>query len=381
VHRLRFWFFSFFSLAAALGLPFVAVRANPMLLVDVQTNEVLFARDAGIPWRPASLTKLTTAMVVFNAIDNGRLALDTPVIISARATRMPPSRSGLPVDTALTMRDALNLLIVKSANDIAIAIAETVSGTVENFVAEMNRMARDMGMSATRFVNPNGLNDNAQVTSARDLAIVSLAIKRHYPQYGAIFATSIVRLDGKNLRTYNELLTQFAGTTGMKTGFLCASGMNMVATVERDGRSLLAVVLGASSERERAQMVARMVTGALAGNYPATGQQLTSIVDRPDLAPTNMRPLICGPEAKSYRARREAAFPFGLKGQKSFLGDNVAPRIYSAATLGRFRNVPTPRPRPLRPPSGQQGAQVLTNIAGLIVPLPRPRPAIIGEDH
>jgi len=382
VYWQRFWFFRLAALLAMLVFASSVARANPMLLVDMQTSEVLFARDAGLPWHPASLTKLTTALVVFKAIDNGRVSLDTRVIISPRAARMPPSRSGLPVDTALTMRDALNLLIVKSANDIAIAIAETVSGSVENFVAEMNQMARDMGLSATYFVNPNGLNDVRQVTSARDLAIVSLSILRHYGQYSPIFATSIVRLNGKSLRTYNELLTKFAGTTGMKTGFVCAAGMNLVATVKRDGRALLAVVLGTSSKRERAEMAAQMITEALAGKYPGSGQKVDSIANRPDLAPTNMRPLICGAKEKSYLAQRQAAFPFGLKGQKSFLGDNVTPRSYSAKTLGRFRNnVPTPRPRPLSAPSRQQYAADLTNIDDLIVPLPRPRPAIIGEDH
>jgi len=381
VHWQRFWFFRLSALVAMLVLASSLARANPMLLVDMQTGEVLFARDAGLPWHPASLTKLTTALLVFKAIDAGRISLDTKVIISRRAAKMPPSRSGLPVDTALTMGDALNLLIVKSANDIAIAVAETVSGSVENFVAEMNLLAREMGLSATYFVNPNGLNDNSQVTSARDLALVSLYILRHYPQYGSIFATSIVRLNGKSLHTYNKLLTEFAGTTGMKTGFVCAAGMNIVVTVKRDGRNLLAVVLGASSERERAQMAAKMIVEALAGKYPGDGKLVAEIANRPDLAPTNMRPLICGAEEKSYLAQRQAAFPFGLKGQKSFLGDKVAPLSYSAKTLGRFRNLPTPRPRPPSASLSGQSAQALANIAGLIVPLPRPRPAIAARAH
>ncbi|VAW20611.1 D-alanyl-D-alanine carboxypeptidase [hydrothermal vent metagenome] len=377
MHWQRFWFLKLSALFAMLVLASSMARANPMLLVDMQTNEVLFARDAGLPWHPASLTKLTTALLVFRAIDAGRISLDTPVIISRRAAKMPPSRSGLPVDTALTMRDALNLLIVKSANDIAIAIAETVSGSVENFVKEMNLLAQEMDLNASYFVNPNGLNNIRQVTSARDLAIVSLAIVRHYPQYKPIFATSIVRLNGKNLRTYNELLTKFAGTTGMKTGFVCAAGMNLVATVTRNGRQLMAVILGASSERERAEMAAKMITEALAGKYRATGKQLANIENRPDLAPTNMRPLICGAKENSYLAERAAAFPFGLEGQKSFLDDNVAPLSYNASILGRFRNVPTPRPRPASAPIRQQPA----NIAGLIIPMPRPRPAIVEATH
>ncbi len=379
VHRSRPWFFRFLLFAVTLVLVLPPARANPLLLVDMANAEVLLAQEAGRPWYPASLVKLTTALVVFNAIKDGRLGLDSEVVISARALRVPPSRLGLRVDTVLSMRDALNLLIVKSANDIAIAIAEAVSGSVEEFVAEMNRTAQGMGMSATRFVNPNGLYDPAQVTSARDLAIVALAIRRNYPQYASIFATSVVRLNGENLRSYNRLLTRFAGTTGMKTGYICAAGMNQVATVERDGEEYLVVVLGASSERERAELAAQTLTKALAGQYAASGQRVANIRNDTGMAAKNMRPLLCGAQAKSYVAERRAAFPFGLQGHSSFLGDQIAPRLYNATVLGRSRDVPVPRARPLNAPVApavEQGP-VAASPASLVMvaPLPRPRPA------
>ncbi|HHG90032.1 MAG TPA: D-alanyl-D-alanine carboxypeptidase, partial [Devosia sp.] len=176
-------------------------RANPLLLVDMQTSEVLMAQDAGRPWYPASLVKLATAFVTFRAIENGQLSLNTPVIISGRAAAAPPGKSGLAAETAISMEDALNLLIVKSANDVAIAIAESVSGSVENFVVEMNEAAGALGMTGTRFANPHGLFDANQVTTARDMAVLSLAIRRHYPQYGGIFATSVVRIGEKSLRS------------------------------------------------------------------------------------------------------------------------------------------------------------------------------------
>ena len=271
---MRAWRRAFIAIFAGIvALLVQPAAATPRLLVDMRSGEVLFAEDAGLSWHPASLTKLMTAYVTFEAIAAGRVTLDTPVIVSARALREPPSKVGLPVDTALTLRDALYLLIVKSANDIAIAVAETVSGSVEQFVYEMNMTATALGMSATHYVNPNGLHDTQQVTSARDLAVLALNIRARYPQYDNLFATEAVRLGKAVLESNNNLLTQFAGTTGMKTGYVCSSGLNMVATAERNGRNLMAVVLGASSGRERGEIAAQLMLDGFAGRPVRTRHQ------------------------------------------------------------------------------------------------------------
>ncbi len=359
-----------------LGLLQFSAAANPQLLVDMDNGEVLYEREAGQPWHPASLTKLATAIVVFNAIDNGDLDLETPVIISARARSAPPSRSGLARDTAITMADALNLLIVKSANDVAIAIAETVSGSVEEFVGEMNDIARVLGMTATRFVNPHGLHDPRQVTTARDLALLTLAIRRHFSQYGNIFSTSVVRLGEVRLRTHNNLLTEFFGTDGMKTGFVCSAGLNIVATIERTGRRLMAIVLGASSARERGEMAGKLFSDFLSGRIRGTGLHVSALANDSGAAPVDMRPRVCGAEAKEYVAQRERDFPYGLNGQDSFLTDDIAPRIYQARPLGRLRDVPLPRPRPSFAPllRGAVQLEMIETRAVSPVPLPRPRP-------
>ncbi len=357
-------------------------RANPLLLVDMKTTEVLMEQDAGQPWYPASLVKMATAFVTFRAIDNDRVSLDTPVTISARAAAVPPGKSGLRVETSITMQDALNLLIVKSANDVAIAIAETVSGTVENFVAEMNETARVLGMSATNFANPHGLFDKAQVTSARDMAVLTLAIWQYFPQYGDLFATSLVRLGEKNLRSNNNLLTEFAGTTGMKTGFICSAGLNLVATVERGGRQFLAVVLGASSARERGELAAKLVVEHLNGTRRGTGKSVASIRNEPGMLPVDMRPRVCGPQAQAYLAERNAEFPMGLDGQPSFLTAEIEERSYQVVPLGRIRVVPWPRPRPASAPRmpHQVALEIVpTSVPGGVVPLPRPRPH--GQVH
>jgi D-alanyl-D-alanine carboxypeptidase len=319
--------------------------ANPRLLVDMDDGQVLFAEDAGQPWHPASLTKMMTAYMAFAAIKAGRVTLDTPVKVSRNAWNQAPAKSGLAIGSSVTMKDALYIMLVKSANDIAVAVGETVSGSEKDFVAEMNTMAQAMGLTATHFVDPNGLHADGQVTSARDLAMIALYIHRDYPQYLDMFATEKVRLGKASLETNNGLLEHFAGTTGMKTGYICASGLNIVATVQRDGRNLLAVVLGGSSARERNEMAAELVLKGLAGSVTATGKSVVQLQNL-DTEPVNMRAQICGKQAKQYIADRQAAFPMGLKGHPSYLTDEIDGAVYTATDLGIVVDIPIPRPRP-----------------------------------
>jgi D-alanyl-D-alanine carboxypeptidase len=316
-----------------------------MLLVDMQTGEVLFNEDGGQPWHPASLTKLMTAYVTFAAIAQGRISLDTPIRISQNAWNQAPAKSGLDVGSFITLKDALYIMVVKSANDIAIAVAEAVSGSDDKFVDEMNAMAAAMGLTATHYENPNGLHNAKQVTSARDLAVLTLYIRRDYPQYLPMFGTEAVTLGKASLETNNGLLEHFAGTTGMKTGYICASGLNIVATINRDGRELLGVVLGGSSARERNEMAAELFLRGLSGAVTGTGKSVVQMANI-DAPPVDMKPLICGKKAKTYVAEREAAVPMGLKGQPSYLNDEIKGLVYTATDLGVIVNVPLPRPRP-----------------------------------
>ncbi len=323
-----------------------AAFATPRLLVDAATGEVLYNEDGGVAWHPASLTKLMTAYVAFAAIQQGRVTLDTPVVVSQKAWNQAPAKSGLKVGASITMKDALYIMLVKSANDIAVAVGETVSGSADSFVMEMNDMARKMGLTATHYENPNGLNDSKQVTSARDLAVLALYIRRDFPQYLPIFQTEAVKLGKYNLESNNGLLEHFEGTTGMKTGYICASGLNIVATVERDGRSLLAVVLGGSSARERNEMTAELFLRGLSGAVKGSGKSIVALNNVPG-DPVDMKPLICGKKAKAYVKEREADFPMGLKGQPSYLTDRIPGTVYVATDLSSLRDdVPLPRRRP-----------------------------------
>lgn len=320
--------------------------AIPMLLVDASTLQVLYAEDAGQPWHPASVTKLMTAYLAFAAIKAGRVTLDTPVTVSQHAWNQAPAKSGLEVGESVSLKDALYIMLVKSANDMAVAIAETIGGDEKTFVAQMNLMAKQMGMTGTHYDNANGLKSPGQISTARDLAIIALYVKRDYPEYAPMFTTQWVQLGTHKLETSNGLLQHFSGVTGMKTGFICQSGLNIVATVERDGRSLLAVVLGASSVRERNELAAQMFLRGLSGALAPTGQTVVDIADV-DADPVDMSPLICGKKAKAYIKQRAADFPMGLKGQPSYLTDKIAGPTYIATELSKVvSDVPMPRPRP-----------------------------------
>ena len=320
--------------------------AIPMLLVDAATGEVLHDEEAGVPWHPASLTKLMTAYVAFAAIQAGRITLDTPIKVTQNAWNQAPAKSGLEVGSSITLRDALYIMVVKSANDIAVAVGEAVSGSEKQFVVEMNEMATAMGLTATHYVDPNGLHDKGQVTSARDLAMLALYIRRDFPQYLPMFGTEAVKLGGRSLESNNGLLESFAGTTGMKTGYICASGLNIVATLERDGRSLIAVVLGGSSARERNELAAQMFLRGLSGALSGSGRSVVSLANIAE-EPVDMRQNICGKKAKAYVAQRIKDFPMGLKGQPSYLNDKITGITYQATDLGiTIDDIPLPRPRP-----------------------------------
>jgi D-alanyl-D-alanine carboxypeptidase len=318
--------------AAPAGPPIVV--PTPELLVDMQTGNVLYEDNAGLPWHPASLTKLMTAYVAFEAIAQGRATLDTRVTMSVKAVNQAPSRSGLPAGDSVTLKDALYIMLVKSANDMAVAIAETLAGSTEAYAAEMNATAVKLGLTRTHYDNVNGLPDDGQVTTARDLAVLAIDLRRTFPQYDEIYTTQSVQIGKVSLKASNGLLSKLAGTTGMKTGYICASGLNIVATVKRDGRELLAVVLGRASVRERDQTAAQLLLGGFSGQYPDLGKNVVNIVDNGAATPIDMKPLLCGAKAKAYVAQQRQKYQFGLKGQPNFLTDKIAAVPYQATDLG-----------------------------------------------
>lgn len=239
--------------------------AGPALVIEMPSGAVLYEDRATEPWYPASLTKLMTVYAALGAVREHRITLETPIAISKRAASMAPSKMGFRPGTLVTLDNALKMLMVKSANDIAVAIAEGVSGSVEAFAEDMNETARALGMTQSHFVNPNGLPSPAHVSSARDLAILARALYLTFPEHAGLFNIGALKLGSQIIRNHNDLLGRYPGTDGMKTGFICASGFNIVASASQGGRQLIAVILGAPNVRSRAMMAATLFDRAFAG--------------------------------------------------------------------------------------------------------------------
>ena len=217
---------------AILIAPSVA-SAAPALVFEPYKGTVLYAEDPDAQWFPASLTKLMTAYVTFQALKAGTVSPNTKVVCSPKATMQAPSKLGLPVGGVITLDVALRVLIVKSANDVAVMIAETVAGSEQAFVVRMNEAAQHLGMTRTTFTNVNGLPDERQVTTARDLAKLARAIIVEFPEHADLFSLVQVQVGKKTMRTHNGLLVSLPGADGMKTGFICESGFNVVASATR----------------------------------------------------------------------------------------------------------------------------------------------------
>ena len=246
------------TFAAGLAIGPIAT-AGPAVLFEPLSGGVLYAEDADTLWHPASLTKIMTAYVTFVAIRDGMLTLDTQIECSKLANSQGPTKVGLPVGATLTVETALQALIMKSANDVAVMLAEAVSGSHEAFVDYMNGTAGRLGMTRTKFANANGLPDHVQVTTARDMAKLAAAVVRDFPQYAYLWSMLEMRVGKLHLHTHNGLLTNYPGSDGMKTGFICDSGFNVVASATREGRKLIAVVLGETTARDRSVRAANML--------------------------------------------------------------------------------------------------------------------------
>jgi len=272
-------------------------HAEAKLLIEASTGKVLYAENATYPWYPASVTKLMTTYTTLRAIREGRIGLNTLLTVSRDAVAQNPTKMGFKIGTIVTVDNALKMLLVKSANDIAVTIAEGIGGSLAGFADMMNANARRLGMTQSNFINPNGLPAENHVTSARDLAILARALIQEFPEYDSYWHIHSIRYGNRVMKNYNSLLDRYPGADGMKTGFICASGYNVVASATRNGRRLIAVVLGAYSGATRAQQAGQLLeTGfnsrGLSWLTPSLGtvDALAPI----DAQPPNLREEMCG---------------------------------------------------------------------------------------
>jgi D-alanyl-D-alanine carboxypeptidase len=309
------------------------------LLIEADTGKVLHAENATVPWYPASLTKLMTTYVTLQAVKNRRVALDTLFVVSARAASQAPSKMGFKPGTQLTVDNALKMLMVKSANDMAVVLAEGVSGSIEGFSTEMIQTSKNLGMTQSHWVNPNGLPADDQITSARDLAILARALLHDFPEYDMYWNIPAIQFGKKVMRNYNTLIGRYEGADGMKTGFICASGFNLVASATRNGKRLIAVVLGAKSSPYRGAKAAGLLErgfnrGALSWLTPSLGS--VESLQPVNVAPPDLRDEMCGPHRKRPAAE-EADDETSEDPQKGLMVSNLPPSSGKASSLLKER--------------------------------------------
>ncbi|HEY1472586.1 MAG TPA: D-alanyl-D-alanine carboxypeptidase family protein [Pseudolabrys sp.] len=287
-----------FAVVAALALAGTTrAQAEALLLIEASTGRVLHAENATYPWYPASVTKIMTAYTTLRAIKEGRISFNTLLTVSRNAAAQQPTKMGFKIGTRVTLDNALKMLMVKSANDMAVTIAEGVGGSIEGFADMMNANARRLGMTESHFVNPNGLPAENHVTSARDLGILARTLIQEFPESDSYWHIHAIQYGNRVMRNYNSLLDRYPGADGMKTGFICSSGYNVVATATRNGRRLIAIVLGSYSGAVRAQKAAALLergfnSGGLTWLTPSFGT--VDALAPMDAQPPDLREEMCG---------------------------------------------------------------------------------------
>ncbi|MEO4000683.1 D-alanyl-D-alanine carboxypeptidase family protein [Mesorhizobium sp. CAU 1732] len=333
-----------------------ASQAGPSVLVDLGTGKVLEQEDAFAPWYPASLTKLMTTFVTFRAIKAGEITMESPIRVSERASKEPPSKMGFKPGSVLTVDNAIKILMVKSANDIATAVAESVGGSRQAFVERMNAEAQRLGMSNTRFANAHGLHADEQMTTARDLAVLAMALRNEFPQYAGYYSLEAIKSGESLMENHNDLIMRFDGANGMKTGYTCPSGFNLIASATRNGRTLMAVVIGEPTVEARADKAANL----LAKGFETSGDTAPFLGQlRPNgteaAQPINLRSTICTEE--HWKVVTEARGPAGKPVYTSpHIKEPTREPVVVAVGLGgatgpespapRYADVPIPTPRP-----------------------------------
>ncbi len=297
-----------FSIALLVLVVSPLAHAGPSLLFDVNTGKVLSHEDAFARWYPASLTKLMTAYVAFQALQSGEVTLLSPVRMTRNSSSQPPSKMGFKPGSVMTLDNALKMMLTHSANDIAMAIGENIGGSEQAFVERMNAQAQRLGLTGTHYANPNGLFSPDNYTTAHDLALLVTAIRKDYPQYLGYFSIEAIGIGKRVIPNINVLIGRFDGADGMKTGFICESGFNFIGSATRQGRTLVAIVLGADTITARAAQAAGLLAQGFAMPEPDSPTLASITPDVEDVnKPTNMREDLCSRHRKKHAQPSETA--------------------------------------------------------------------------
>ena len=262
------------------------------IVVDMNSGSILHEQAADTPRHPASLTKMMTLYVLFRYMQAGKLTPSSDLTVTPHAASQAPTKLGLKPGATIKVDDAIKALVTQSANDAAVAIAENLAGTEENFALLMTDTARQIGMRNTIFRNASGLPNDEQITTARDMAILSAHLIHDYPDYYTVFGTQYFTFNGRKYRNHNKLLVNYKGTDGIKTGYTRASGYNLAASVHRGDKHLIAVVLGGKtgSQRDIAMRALLDKNFAAASNTKPTPAQLVASLVTPAALPAVQKP-------------------------------------------------------------------------------------------
>ncbi|PKR90380.1 hypothetical protein CXZ10_03090 [Pleomorphomonas diazotrophica] len=336
---------------AAKGAPSQVVPSKyAAIVVDTATGKVLYQANPDARRYPASLTKMMTLYVLFEELNRGRFKLSTPLRVSALAQRQSPTKLGLRAGETITVEDAIKGLITRSANDAAAVIAENVAGSVPAFADRMTRTARALGMNNTRFRNANGLPDPGQYTSARDMMKLGVALQVRFPQYYPLFSIRSYTFRGRTIGNHNRLLGRVNGVDGIKTGYVNASGFNLVTSVKRDGRKIVAVVMGGRTAAQRDAHMVQLINTYLPKASRSRGyddELVASVMNAPKVA------------AASVAAPTEPAI-----------------RVAAASAL-------PPHPAPLPRPAMMTGTDIVDPdpavVTASVAPMPPVAPAVVEE--
>ncbi|GFZ99095.1 peptidase S11 [Elstera cyanobacteriorum] len=336
---------------ALAGVVAGAAQAAPdrtaSLIMDYSTGATLYSQNADEPRHPASLTKMMTLYMTFEALQQGRLSMDQKLLVSQFASEQDPTKLGLRPGATIPVRDAVLGLVTKSANDAAVTLAENLAGSEPAFARQMTQRARRLGMNATLFINASGLPNDAQITTARDMAVLGRALIRDFPDFYQLFSTRAFTYQGRVHPNHNRLMNVYDGMDGIKTGFIRASGFNLVASAKRDGRRLVGAVFGGTSPGQRDQLMAKLLDAGFAGTLTAAA---------PDYAPKRTQVAIAEDTKPAITpvSTRVPARPVGgatITPVSATLGRAAAPVIAApppAATAKPVAAKPAPLPAPTK---------------------------------
>lgn len=362
------------ALLCALAAAFLAVAGHAQaqsryasVVIDADTGQVLHDRFADAPRFPASITKVMTLYLLFEAIEEGRVRRDEWLPVSARAAGMPPSKLGLSAGGAIRVDDAIRSLVVRSANDASVVIAERLAGSEDAFADLMTARAQQLGMRSTRFANASGLPDSRQMTTARDLARLAIAIRRDFPNEWAYFQTPHMVWAGQLIGNHNRLLGRVAGVDGLKTGYTRASGFNLATTAERNGRRIVAVVMGGSSGAARDAHMADLVEAAFQSLGTGAPRQMWA----------GRWPQVADAEAAAARVSSGPRYEGADTVDTMLLGEDPDPldRLFADVARAAPVALADAGPAALRAPPPARSAPAAA-LGGVPAAVSRPEPAI-----